>query len=140
MFPQEEDDLKKILQSKRFQITAYHYGCFAGGKTIYRFMRKRKKVKVQVIDHGIFPAERHMINLTFPEFKEVQEAVHCVWKTSKDRATGGGVFFKAEYYLHTPFRKLKIPKVDYATCTLEQIIRDKLPENPDLPIDLSLPE
>ena len=140
MFPQEEDDLRKILESRRFQITAYHYGCFASGKTMYRFTRKWKKVKVQVIDYGIFPAERHVINLTLPEFKAVQEAMHCVWKTSKKGPKDGGVFLKVEYYLHNPFRKLKIPKVDYINCSMEHIIREKLPENPDLQIDLSLPE
>lgn len=97
-------------------------------------------MKVLVIDYGIFPAERHLVNLSLPEFQAVQEAVQGVWKTSKEKAKGGGVFLKVEYYLHSPFRKLKISKVDYANCTMEHIIREKLPENPDLQIDLSLPE
>ena len=140
MFPQEEDDLRKILESRRFQITAYHYGCFASSKTIYGFTRKRKKVKVQVIDYGIFPAERHVIKLTLPEFKAVQEAVYCVWETSSGISRSSVSLFQVEYYLHNPFRKLKIPKVDYISCSMEHIIREKLPENPDLQIDLSLPE
>lgn len=66
-----------------------------------------------------------MVNLSLPEFQAVQEAVICAWETSKVKVNGHGVFFQVEYYLHSPFRKLKIPRVDYATCTLEHIICKK---------------
>lgn len=93
-----------------------------------------------MIDRTIYPTERHNISLTMSEFETVKERVVCAWEESNKNTNRSGLPFQVEYFLHNPFRKLKIPWSDYVECSMEAVLHDKLPIDPDLGVDLSKPE